>query len=150
MKLSELREFAAIAGVELPAGARKAEIVSFLQKQQEKALSEPVSPPVTEPDDEKEAEEIKEEKINPAAGELLASGECGDCCGVLDVLSDGFGFLRCGPFSFAKKGMQKDVYVSIAQIHRFKLRTGDKIAGKTRPPRDGEKYAALLYVSAVN
>jgi len=87
---------------------------------------------------------------NPAVPDLLSSGECGDCCGTLDIHPDGYGFLRPGPFNMGTYGSGRDVYVSIAQIRRFSLRTGDKVRGKTRPTKEGEKYSALLYVLEVN
>ncbi len=146
MKLSELKEFAALAGVTLPSGARKAEIIAFLNEKQRQAEQEAR----IDPDIPVKSEDIKDESLNQAVTEMLSSGDCGDCCGVLDILPDGYGFLRCGPFEFAKKGIKKDVYVSIAQIRRFNLRTGDKVSGKTRPLREGEKYAALLYVLSIN
>ena len=146
MKLSELKEFAALAGVTLPSGARKAEIIAFLNEKQRQAEQEAR----IDPDIPVKSEDIKDESLNQAVTEMLSSGDCGDCCGVLDILPDGYGFIRCGPFEFAKKGIKKDVYVSIAQIRRFNLRTGDKVSGKTRPLREGEKYAALLYVLSIN
>lgn len=146
MKLSELKEFAALAGVTLPSGARKAEIIAFLNEKQRQAEQEVR----VDPDISVKSEDIKDESLNQAVTEMLSSGDCGDCCGVLEILPDGYGFLRCGPFEFAKKGIKKDVYVSIAQIRRFNLRTGDKVSGKTRPLREGEKYAALLYVLSIN
>ncbi len=83
---------------------------------------------------------------NPAAGELLASGDCGEGAGVLEIQPDGYGFLRAenclpGP---------NDVYISIAQIRRFNLRNGDLVAGKTRPQREGDRYSAILYITQIN
>lgn len=83
---------------------------------------------------------------NPAVPELLNAGECGDAEGVLEVLPDGFGFLRSDNYLSGPK----DVYISVAQIRRFNLRTGDKVTGKTRPVKEGEKFQALLYITAVN
>ncbi|MGI6160793.1 MAG: transcription termination factor Rho [Christensenellales bacterium] len=83
---------------------------------------------------------------NPAIPELLSGGDCGDCEGVLEVMPDGYGFLRSENYLPGNK----DVYVSIAQIRRFNLRTGDLITGKTRPSKDGEKFLALLYILAIN
>ena len=68
--------------------------------------------------------------------------------GVLDILSEGFGFLR-SPVSGYGPGTD-DIYVSPAQIRRFNLRTGDLIEGKARTPRDGERYLALLQIEKVN
>ena len=83
---------------------------------------------------------------NPAVPEMLASGECGDGAGVLEVQPDGYGFLRAenclpGP---------NDVYISIAQIRRFNLRNGDHVTGKTRAQREGDRYSAMMYITEVN
>lgn len=83
---------------------------------------------------------------NPAVPEILQTGECGDAEGVLEVLPDGYGFLRSENYLSG----QHDVYVSIAQIRRFGLRTGDMVTGKTRPSKEGERFLALLYITAVN
>ena len=72
---------------------------------------------------------------------LLASGE-----GVLEVQAGGYGFLRaqnCSPGP-------EDIYVSIAQIRRFGLRSGDYVVGRTRPKRVGDRYSALMYIESVN
>jgi transcription termination factor Rho len=66
--------------------------------------------------------------------------------GVLEVLPDGYGFLRSDNYLSGAK----DVYVSPSQIRRFSLKTGDKIRGKGRIPKEGEKFQALLYVQTVN
>ncbi|WP_372759582.1 transcription termination factor Rho, partial [Litorivivens sp.] len=68
--------------------------------------------------------------------------------GVLEILQDGFGFLRSADCSYLAG--PDDIYVSPSQIRRFNLRTGDTIAGKIRPPKEGERYFALLKVSDVN
>lgn len=68
--------------------------------------------------------------------------------GVLEILQDGFGFLRSADSSYLAG--PDDIYVSPSQIRRFNLRTGDTIAGKIRPPKDGERYFALLKVSEIN
>ena len=83
---------------------------------------------------------------NPAVPEMLEAGECGDAEGVLEVLPDGYGFLRSDNYLSG----QRDVYVSIAQIRRFGLRTGDYVQGKTRPAKEGERFLALLYIILVN
>ena len=62
--------------------------------------------------------------------------------GVLEILVDGFGFLRSADSSYLAG--PDDIYVSPSQIRRFNLRTGDTISGKIRPPKEGERYFALL------
>ncbi|MGB6189372.1 transcription termination factor Rho [Aeromonas rivuli] len=68
--------------------------------------------------------------------------------GVLEILTDGFGFLRSADGSYLAG--PDDIYVSPSQIRRFNLRTGDTISGKIRPPKEGERYFALLKVNEVN
>ncbi len=68
--------------------------------------------------------------------------------GVLEILQDGFGFLRSADSSYLAG--PDDIYVSPSQIRRFNLRTGDTISGKIRPPKDGERYFALLKISEIN
>ena len=68
--------------------------------------------------------------------------------GVLEILQDGFGFLRSADSSYLAG--PDDIYVSPSQIRRFNLRTGDDVSGKIRPPKDGERYFALLKVSEIN
>ena len=68
--------------------------------------------------------------------------------GVLEILQDGFGFLRSADSSYLAG--PDDIYVSPSQIRRFNLRTGDTVAGKIRPPKDGERYFALLKIAEIN
>jgi len=98
------------------------------------------------------AERGEEKKIieyvlgNDAVNELLNKGDCGDALGILEVLPEGYGFLRSENYLPGNK----DVYVSMAQIRKFNLKTGDKVKGKTRPAKDSEKLNALLYIEQVN
>ena len=68
--------------------------------------------------------------------------------GVLEILPDGFGFLRSPDYSYLPG--PDDIYVSPSQIRRFSLRTGDLVSGQIRPPKEGERYFALLKVEAIN
>ncbi len=68
--------------------------------------------------------------------------------GVLEIMQDGFGFLRSSDCSYLPG--PDDIYMSPSQIRRFGLRTGDNIAGEIRPPKEGERYFALLKVDAIN
>jgi transcription termination factor Rho len=68
--------------------------------------------------------------------------------GVLEVLPDGFGFLRAADYNYLPG--PDDIYVSPSQIRRFDLRTGDTVSGQVRPPKDSERYFALLKVEAIN
>ncbi|MCU7489912.1 MAG: transcription termination factor Rho [Ignavibacteria bacterium] len=68
--------------------------------------------------------------------------------GVLEVLADGYGFLRSSDYNYLPS--PDDIYVSPSQIKRFSLRTGDHVSGQVRPPKEGERFFALLRVEAVN
>ncbi len=78
-----------------------------------------------------------------AAKEGLMYGE-----GTLEILSEGFGFLRSANYNYLP--CPDDIYISPSQIRRFDLKTGDSVSGHIRPPKEGEKYFALLKVEAVN
>ena len=88
----------------------------------------------------------RRENSGPALPELLASGEVTDGAGVLEMQSDGYGYLRTGNYLPG----HNDIYVSPAQVRRFHLRTGDKVSGKVRPRRENETHGMLLYVTDVN
>src|SRR5207253_861213 len=68
--------------------------------------------------------------------------------GVLEILADGFGFLRAPDYNYLPG--PDDIYVSPSQIRRFNLRTGDVVAGQIRPPKEGERYFALLKAETIN
>ncbi len=68
--------------------------------------------------------------------------------GVLEILQDGFGFLRSPNYNYLP--CPDDIYVSPSQIRKFNLRTGDTVAGQIRPPKEGERYFAMLMVERVN
>ena len=68
--------------------------------------------------------------------------------GVLEVLPDGFGFLRSPNYNYLPSA--EDIYVSPAQIRRFDLKKGDTVCGTIRPPKEKEKYFALLKVDKIN
>ena len=68
--------------------------------------------------------------------------------GVLEIMDEGYGFLRSPDYNYLPG--QDDIYVSPSQIKRFDLRTGDTISGQVRPPKDNERYFALLKIEAVN
>ncbi|NLF29056.1 MAG: transcription termination factor Rho, partial [Clostridiales bacterium] len=109
---------------------------------------EPPRPPVLrEPTPRRENAYMPDPaSVNPGVPELLMTGECADGYGVLEIHPDGYGFLRAENYLPGTK----DVYVSIAQIRRFNLRTGDYVVGKTRPQREGDRYNAMIFISEVN
>ena len=78
--------------------------------------------------------------------DMLSPAECQDGSGILELHPDGYGFLRGASLTPSKR----DIYVSMAQVRRFYLRTGDFVTGKVRPQRDGDKYSAMLYITEVN
>ncbi len=124
LNLSELRELAKQKGIGSVTRYKKAELIDLLEK------VEPQSIPI---EDEK-----------PSYLEELDSGNVGE--GILEVLADGFGFLRIDNYLPGTK----DIYVAPSQIRRFNLKTGDKVTGKIRIPKENEKFSALLYLTAVN
>lgn len=78
--------------------------------------------------------------------DMLSPAECQDGSGILELHPDGYGFLRGASLTSSNR----DIYVSMAQVRRFYLRTGDFVTGKVRPQRDGDKYSAMLYITEVN
>src|SRR5918998_191793 len=98
---------------------------------------------------EKYRDERRQEKGQEQTQQRQERGDRGEeliQSGVLDVLPDGFGFLRTNGYSQSKG----DVYVSTSQIKRFNLRRGDFVVGQIRPARDGEKYPAMVRIETVN
>ena len=111
------------------------------------AMASPAAAPVISDSTTRESSaSVSGDSGIPSLEELLASGEYEDGSGILELHPDGYGFLRASNYMPSSK----DIYVSQAQIRRFGLRTGDLIQGKIRPPQDGDKYAALLYIDTVN
>ena len=90
----------------------------------------------------------KQEVIAAMVRKLARAGEDIFGEGTLEILQDGFGFLRSADSSYLAG--PDDIYVSPSQIRRFNLRTGDSLAGKIRPPKDGERYFAMLKVDEIN
>lgn len=78
--------------------------------------------------------------------DMLSPAECQDGSGILELHPDGYGFLRGASLTPSNR----DIYVSMAQVRRFYLRTGDFVTGKVRPQCDGDKYSAMLYITEVN
>ncbi len=82
----------------------------------------------------------------PSIEDLITPAECSEASGVLEVLPDGYGFLR----SDSLLPSSHDLYVASSIIRRYELRSGDYVEGRIRPARDGDKYNALLYVNTIN
>lgn len=133
-------------------------------KPKTKAETEEKNKPETKPKAEKKAEHNAEAKNEndekqtqydskendaavPAVKDEVSSLDSGITAnGILEVMSDGFGFIRCENYMPG----ENDVYVAPSQIRRFNLKTGDIITGNTRIKTDKEKFSALLYVGSVN
>lgn len=88
----------------------------------------------------------KQELIDSLAKLFSENGDQFSAAGMLEIMPDGFGFLRRNKFYFS----EDDIYISASQIRRFNMRTGDMIKGRIRPPKDNERYYALLQVEAIN
>ena len=147
MTVVQLREYAREKKVRLPYGVNKAKLIELLNHE------------LREEQKEEESGEIGLYKpkplgfydeeygtSNPVVPKMLKAGLLAGGRGVLEVQPGGYGFLRtqnCSPGP-------DDIYVSIAQIRRFGLRSGDEVVGKTRPKRMGDRYNALMYIESVN
>ena len=169
LSLVQLKELAKSQGVKNVSTMRKAQLVQLMGELEEKYNKEKSE--VREEKEHREksqvriekkrpaTETVREEKKNehssePAADgddmrmdsslEALDSGQIAH--GILEVLSDGYGFIRCENYLPGPN----DVYVSPAQIRRFNMKTGDIIAGNIRVKTQNEKFSALLYVKSVN
>ncbi|MFI3202228.1 MAG: transcription termination factor Rho [Eubacteriales bacterium] len=139
--LNELKEIAKVRGVSLKTGLRKAEIIELmLEKDQEENEGSTKIQETTL----KQGEERGEKKGNQVALSELDSGI--EAKGILEVMQDGYGFIRCENFLPG----DNDVYVAPSQIRRFNLKTGDILTGNTRVKNQGEKFSALLFVGTIN
>jgi transcription termination factor Rho len=88
----------------------------------------------------------KQELIESLTRLFSENGEQHSASGMLEIMTDGFGFLRRKKYFFS----EDDIYISASQIRRFNMRTGDIITGRIRPPKDNERYYALLQVEKIN
>lgn len=149
-KIAELREIAKNIGIRSPYKFKKEELIDLIL--QDYASKEIDDEKREENFDEYKAEKIDIKDINTdvlpekVTEELEQMDNINMAKGILEIHTDGYGFLRCENYLSG----DEDIYVSPSQIRRFRLKTGDKIKGITRPPKQGEKYKALLYVKSVN
>ena len=151
MTVAELKQKAKEFGLKNISGMKKQELIELLAKIEEKVgkgkkeqnEEKKHSSHVHNHEHEAEADDSqKNHSIHDT--EQLDSGETKE--GILEVLADGYGFIRCDNFLPG----ENDVYVSPAQIRRFNLKTGDIIVGNTKVKNQNEKFSALLYVKSVN
>jgi len=155
MTLANLKELAKEKGLKNISSLKKSELIEALMnsdsdKSQEEdnqiEKQEEQMPVDLQPADQQPSPVKEERKSGAGHGEMeqLDSGETKE--GILEVLPDGYGFIRCDNYLPG----ENDVYVSPAQIRRFNLKTGDIVAGNTRIRSQNEKFSALLYVKSVN
>lgn len=152
MTVSELRECAKNYQLKGVSAMKKQELVEIMTKVEEKLENNRKSKETAKVDEqEREFTGHSSEQENTISGkganceqDQLDSGEVKE--GILEVLADGYGFIRCDNFLPG----DHDVYVSPAQIRRFNLKTGDIIVGNTKVKTPTEKFSALLYVRSVN
>lgn len=135
-KLDDLREIAKHLGLSSVTKYRKNELIEYIAK------SSDLEKIAKEQNLRDEIEALPDR----LGDELEEAGEVNTTEGILDLHTDGYGFLRCKNYLSS----DEDIYVSPSQIRRFRLKTGDKVFGITRPPKAGEKFNALLYVKAIN
>ena len=139
LALADLKAVAKARGIKGTSTMKKAQIVTLMlaEDEKDKAAGKEVSVKSVAPVKKENAEEEK----FPAE---LDSGITAS--GILEVMSDGFGFIRCENYLPG----ENDVYVAPSQIHRFGLKTGDILEGNTRVKTQNEKFSALLYVKSIN
>lgn len=160
LPLAELKELAKTQGIKGASGMRKAELIDALCQaaEQEEIIKTAVAPPASKPQSEGKTEERSSAKpqMRPVRdnrqSDVLTPQEIAEldsgigANGILEVMPDGFGFIRCENFLPG----ENDVYVAPSQIRRFNLKTGDIIVGNRRVKTAAEKFAALLYIKNVN
>ena len=122
----ELKQIAQGLGIEKISALKKDEIIALIREKREQMAQE------------------EKQKVQPKKRERPA--DVVEVWGVLDVMTDGFGFLRVENYMSSKN----DIYVSPTQIRRFNLKTGDEIVGDCRPSQDEDKYSPLLFVKTIN
>lgn len=122
----ELKQIAQGLGIEKISALKKDEIIALIREKREQIANE------------------EKQKVQPKKRERPADAV--EVKGVLDVMTDGFGFLRMENYMSGKN----DIYVSPTQIRRFNLKTGDEIVGDCRPSQDEDKFSPLLFVKTIN
>ena len=138
MKLPELKEIAKEFGMKLPSSIKKAELKELiLENINEEKNKVKEAMPVKEEETEAAPAEEKNPRIRESARDVK---------GILEVLEDGYGFLRCDNYLSGSD----DSFVSPTFIRKFNLKTGDWIEGKVRLQKENEKFAALIFIDSIN
>ena len=163
--MNDLREMAKAMGIKSYYKYKKDELVQEIlntihKAKVEQGIIKEEAPNATaqQPQQDKAPEAVEEKQVakqelkktlSDVEKKFLESKDVeqgGRADGILEVLPDGFGFLRSDNYQSG----DRDIYISPSQIRRFNLRTGDRVTGITRAPKEGEKFQALLYVQGVN
>ena len=151
--LVELRQLAKEKGVKNVSKLKKDELLEILEHEEENKINHKLSKEESENLDDFLDDEILDndetktnEEVRIVDGYKLSSQDDRIAEGILEILPDGYGFLRGKNYL----STPDDIYISPVQIRRFKLDNGDKIKGIARSPKEGEKFPALIYVGEVN
>ena len=147
LKLKELQKIASDCGIKKLSGYKKQELIEEILKAQ--AIEEKTEHETAGEEAETSVQSGKKEEQKQWEDTTVYSDpvhRTNLMSGVLEVMADGYGFLRCNNYQTG----ENDVYVSSNQIRRFNLKTGDFVVGNTRMQHEGERYQALLYVQTVN
>ena len=139
LPLTTLKELAKAREMKGVSGMKKSELIDAML-----ALDEKVEEEEARTEAKEEVKETMKEKKEETDLEQLDSGKVAN--GILEVLPDGFGFIRCENYLPG----ENDIYVSPSQIRRFNLKTGDILTGNIRIKTQSEKFSALLYVTTIN
>ncbi len=143
-----LKDLAKARGIKGITGMKKEELVEAMLAEDEKDKAKATTKKTLEEPEEKKVYTTNRENNQTSVvredNENLDSGQVAD--GILEVMADGFGFIRCENFLPG----DNDIYVAPAMIRRYGLKTGDIVRGGIRVKNQGEKFAALLYITSVN
>lgn len=151
--LTELRQLAKELGIKSITKYKKAELILLIEEKQKEEQDKKTVNPEISAEKEVFSETKKAIEENTCAEESDQHEEkkdnwsdAWDCEGVLEVMPDGYGFLRCENYLPGND----DIYVGNTHIRKFALKTGDLIKGKTKQAREGERYKALIYINEIN
>lgn len=141
-RITELREIAKKKNISSPYKYKKSELIDLIIKKIDEDNSQ-----IKQENEKLDMSDIDINVLSDKATEEMEQlDDINMAEGILEIHSDGYGFLRRNNYQSG----DDDIYISPSQIRRFRLQTGDKILGVTRPAKAGEKFKALLYVKAVN